>query len=403
MTNSFYRVAAMTIVLMLLGATGVTITSLVHANGQAGTTLSATVSVTPHWTITYGWTIDKSVNPASWAFYPGGSGTSTYTITLTKDSGTEEAWVEGQVCVTNGGAVATENLAITVLLRDGYGPPNDYLTEAPVDVSSNPVLNPGETGCYNYRVNIPITGGDFPQPHAGGTYKVTADVTITNHSGHLGERFGPSPSATTTFPSSPTLVNNVINVDDTNGGSWTFSASGSVTYDKIFTCDDEGENINTATIRETGQSDDAVVTVTCMEEEKEIKYYYETAYAYSTNATSFIPTFRNWGWTIQLGKEGTYTFDVYAGAGQCDITKGMLVGTVEVTYSGGTVTVNFDLGSNDVADFTLEEFHVYAGYKLFPTFKGKPTVAPGQYTVGTGLSGPIYVIVHAVVGIPYYA
>jgi hypothetical protein len=56
----------------------------------------------------------------------------------------------------------------------------------------------------------------------------------------------------------------MIHVDDTNGYSWTFSSSGSVTYDKTFTCADEGENVNTATIRETGQSASATVTVTCI-------------------------------------------------------------------------------------------------------------------------------------------
>jgi hypothetical protein len=254
------------------------------ADGQAGTTLTATVDVTPHWTITYGWTIDKSVTPDTWNLFVGDSGTSNYTITVTKDSGSEEAWVDGQVCVTNGGAVATENLVITAVLQDGYGSPNDFLTSASVDVSGNPVLDPGETGCYDYHVDIPITGGAFPQPHAGGTYKVTADVTITNHSGHLGELFGPSPSATTVFIASPIVVNDTINVDDTNGGSWAFNASGSVSYEKTFDCYDEGTNKNTATIRETGQFDSASVIVNC--------YGLEVS---KTAETSFT---RTYNWTI---------------------------------------------------------------------------------------------------------
>jgi protocatechuate 3,4-dioxygenase beta subunit len=65
------------------------------------------------------------------------------------------------------------------------------------------------------------------------------------------------------FAKSPTLINDVIHVDDTNGYSWTFDNSGSVTYDKTFTCENGGTNVNIATIRETGQSASATVTVTC--------------------------------------------------------------------------------------------------------------------------------------------
>ncbi len=235
-------------------------------DGQAGTTLSATIEAASHWTITYGWTIDKSVTPATLDMFRGDSSVVTYTVTLAKDSGTQAAWVDGQVCVTNGGAVATENLAITAVLQNGYEAPNDFLASASVDVSNNPVLDPAEPGCYNYRVEIPIIEGAYPQPHAGGTYKVTANITITNHSGHLGVPFGPSPSNTTTFINTPILVNDQINVDDTNGGSLMFSTGGSVSYAKTFSCDgDEGTKENTATIRETKQSDSAFVAVNCYE------------------------------------------------------------------------------------------------------------------------------------------
>jgi hypothetical protein len=231
--------------------------AMVKADGQAGTTLKAGVTATAYWTRTFSWTIDKSVDPDHWEFYPGESGTSTYTITVTKDGSTDAYFINGTVYVKNGGSVATENLAITIELRDGFPPPNDLIATASVDVSSNPVLDPGETGEYQYEIAIPPTIGT-------GTYKITANVTITNHSGHLNERFGPSPSADTILPSSPTLINDEIHVDDTNGYSWTFSSSGSVTYDKTFTCADEGTNVNTATIRETGQSASATVTVTCI-------------------------------------------------------------------------------------------------------------------------------------------
>ncbi|MEM2878794.1 MAG: SdrD B-like domain-containing protein [Candidatus Hadarchaeales archaeon] len=333
----------------------------VQADGQAGTTLGATVDVTPHWTITYEWTIDKSVDIDSWELYPGESGVSTYTITVTKDDGTEEAWVEGTVCVTNGGDRATEGLQIKVVLKNGYEPPNDYLAEADVDVSSNPVLDPGETGCYPYRININITGGAYPQPHAGGTYKVTANVTITNHSGHLGEPFGPSPSATTTWPASQTLINDAIHVEDTNGSSWEFNESGSVTYEKTFTCEDEGVNVNTATIRETEQSDSATVTVICIKNPDPrisgVKFYDANLNGERDDGESLIA-----GWRIQLWKmedceswtlmeetetnsEGEYAFYFAADSGTYKVVEVMPSGMwVQTAPTGGEYIFSFPNG-----------------------------------------------------------
>lgn len=102
-----------------------------------------------------------------------------------------------------------------------------------------------------------------------------------------------------------------------------------------------------------------------------------------------------WGWTVKLPGEGTYTFDIYGGAGQCDTSKGTLVGTAEVDYSGGTVNVVYSL----IDGFVQNEEHTYAGVDPVPTNEknGKLTVAPGQYTIGTGLSGEIYVILHSVI------
>ena len=121
----------------------------------------------------------------------------------------------------------------------------------------------------------------------------------------------------------------------------------------------------------------------------------ETAYAYDEeDGTCFIDLgFGNWGWSIYLPEPDTYTFPVYAAAGQCDITKGTYVGDVTAVYAGGTVsfTYNFEPG------FSAEETHFYAGYTAVPRDRNnRPTVAPGQYKIGTGLSGGIYIIAHAV-------
>lgn len=121
----------------------------------------------------------------------------------------------------------------------------------------------------------------------------------------------------------------------------------------------------------------------------------ETAFAYDDeDGTCFIDLgFGNWGWSIYLPAPGTYTFPVYAAAGQCDITKGTYVGDVTAVYTGGTVNFDYDFEPG----FSTTETHFYAGYTPTPIKKGKPTVAPGQYKIGTGLSGGIYIIAHAVV------
>ena len=256
--NTKYPRLALSIALVIgLVAVALTAVSPAAAQGESGTTLTTYKTATGHWTRTFHWTIDKSVDPDTLNMFTGDSGTSTYTITITKDSGADAAFVDGQVCVTNGGAVATENLTIwdDVLYKTGAGP-FQVLISAPVDTSLNPILDPGESYCYPYSISF--------SPVAGAQYKNSARITITNHSGHLGSPFGPSPDADFSLPASPTLINDSINVDDTNGGSWIFNASGTVSYTRTFSCDaDQGVHNNTASIRETGQADSASVTVNC--------------------------------------------------------------------------------------------------------------------------------------------
>lgn len=105
-----------------------------------------------------------------------------------------------------------------------------------------------------------------------------------------------------------------------------------------------------------------------------------TAFAYGDGATCFSEYgFSRWGWTIAIEEEGTYVYDLYAGAGQCDISKGTLVGTLTVEYSGGIVTATYNI----MEEYYMEEAHFYAGDAPLPTLKrGKKfveTVAPGQY------------------------
>ncbi|MGB3608194.1 MAG: hypothetical protein WA775_09685 [Psychroserpens sp.] len=119
--------------------------------------------------------------------------------------------------------------------------------------------------------------------------------------------------------------------------------------------------------------------------------------------------FNRWGWTIGPIESGGYSFELYSGAGQCDLEKGTLVGNLNITYNQeiGTADIEFVM----FEDYVLNETHLYIGNEPYPTgSNGKLTVAPGQfpyqheldsvendvYTIN-GLSGEIYIIAHGVV------
>ncbi len=254
--------------LLLVLALTISLTSIALADTPPNqTTLSAEKTATGHWVRTFNWTIDKSVTPSTLNMFRGDSGDVTYTIAVTKDSGTDTFYVDGQICVTNGGAVPTENLAIVDEIQYKVGSGKfQTLSNTSLDLSEKPVLDAGETHCYSYSI-------DFT-PVDGAEYRNVAHVTITNHAGwEPGDNncpgdapcpFGPDPKADFSLPDQPTLVHDSINVDDTNGDSWPFNNSGSESYSATFSCDgDEGKHDNTATIRETDQSDSARVTVHC--------------------------------------------------------------------------------------------------------------------------------------------
>lgn len=144
----------------------------------------------------------------------------------------------------------------------------------------------------------------------------------------------------------------------------------------------------------------------------------ETAFAFGGDlATCFLDVdedgddvrdFSRWGWTNEIASEDVYVFDIYAGAGQCDTSKGTLVGTLTVIYLAGSVDVLFEMREG----FEMDEVHLYVGSEILPRdVRGDSTVAPGQYpyvaddldgasshvVLGAAASGPVHVVAHAVV------
>ncbi|MCI0449637.1 MAG: hypothetical protein L0Y79_07610, partial [Chlorobi bacterium] len=80
-------------------------------------------------------------------------------------------------------------------------------------------------------------------------------------------------------------------------------------------------------------------------------------------------TRNRWGWAINLLAPGTYTYDIWAGAGLNKIQNGTLVGTLTIVWNGTSATVTYNITGGCV----MEEAHLYAG-------DPRPTnIAPGQY------------------------
>lgn len=324
------------------------------------------------------WTLVKSVNPTVLNGYSNEvAGTVTWTVDATKTETLDNYQVTGTITVSNPAAIA-QTFSASDVLNDG--------TVASVTCATNTVPAGGSVDCSYTAVpaNASATLNTVTVSAVGNADQTaTADVSFTE---------------------------NLIGYDEGTLSDPRFdyseliSTSKTKTFDEIFTCPSYWDGVyvdgvysydveNWAYLNgNIGLEDSATVTVNC-----EIGYDYETAYGLGNNATCFIPTLSNWGWTNLISDPYSGQWELWAGAAQCDTGKGTLVGYVDVSYSGGSLSVNFVVNE----PYVLDETHVYAGSDEFPVNKkGDYIVAPGQYRIDRRLSGDIYVIAHAVVGIP---
>lgn len=101
-----------------------------------------------------------------------------------------------------------------------------------------------------------------------------------------------------------------------------------------------------------------------------------TGYVFTTNKKSNPENYASlslnqnrWGWAGNITTDGTYTFDIYAGAGLNNVMNGKLVGTGTVVRNGSDLSVSYAT----LPGFSMVEVHIYAG-DMKPA-----TIAPGQY------------------------
>jgi hypothetical protein len=365
--------------------------NLSHVCPGAYENLDVTKTVVTSYTREHFWDIDKSVDteygyehngfPKIWLYIDGsGDETATWTIDVTYEGYQDSGWnVSGTITIENTG---TLDAVITSV--------DDVLGGEPIDVDC------GVTFPYTLPVGDTLTCTYDEDGYFEG-YNV---VTVTTERDVYGD------TKPIVWGAPTTEINKTVTIKDISDlfgevdlGTVTAPNGAQFTYTKDFAWEDYGADFcgdytydNTAMIVETGQEADAtlLVNVQC--------FIYETAYAKGDDAVCFIPTFSNWGWTNPI-EPGVYIWDLWAGAAQCDTDKGTWVGLVIVVYGAdGYVTVDYLVA----APYLLDETHVYAGYDMFPKAKnGNPTVAPGQYYNDSPFDGSeVYVIAHAVVGLP---
>lgn len=222
-------------------------------------------------TRTFAWGIEKTANPAQWWLFEGDTGTSRYTVTVTKTGFTDSDWaVTGSIWISNDTPLDALIVSVSDLVSPALGVPVDCGVSFPYLLASGEELH-----CTYSR--------DLPD---GSSRVNTATVTT---GGIVG---GGDATADVVFDEPTTVVHGTVTVSDTNGGSWQFSDTGSVTYDRTFACGgDQGVHGNTATIVETGQHDSAAVTVNCYDLQ-----------VTKDAATTFT---RTWAWTVDKSADQT--------------------------------------------------------------------------------------------------
>jgi hypothetical protein len=217
------------------------------AQAQDLSNLSVDITIDNRWQRAYDWSIVKSANLFELIVDEGSSGLVDYQIQVDRWGSVDTVEVYGEVCVTNNTQSPAADFAINVSVGEG----DAQLALVTVETAALPQLEPGGQGCYAWTADL--SASFLP----GGTYTAVADVAS-------GEAAFQSAILPTSLSSEPTLsLYESITVTDTNGMSWSFTDSGSVSYQQAYTCLDAGPIWNTATIVETGGNSTTTVLVAC--------------------------------------------------------------------------------------------------------------------------------------------
>jgi len=250
---------------------------------EQGTTITATKSADGRLTKTFVWTLEKTAATDTVRLFRGDDAAVTFTLAAARTDSVNVVSVAGEVCVTNGGSEETTGLEIVdqVQAQNGDGEWED-VSDASLVIAPEEQIAAGTETCYPYE--IPFT------PVDGAAHRNTATITITNLTGSEGSAAGLT--VTEGFDIATDITGEAartITVDDTYGERFTFDTTGTTTYDHVFACDaDAGDNVNTATIAETGVTAEAKVVLDCyaLDVAKTAETDYTATWAWSLDKTS---------------------------------------------------------------------------------------------------------------------
>ena len=113
---------------------------------------------------------------------------------------------------------------------------------------------------------------------------------------------------------------------------------------------------------------------------------YETGYVFTNKAKDNPESYLNldiakrWGWAVNIKRDGTYTYDIWAAAGKNDTSKGTLVGDFEIVRTGKSVKITYTMDSG----YTMDELHIYA-MDTPPT-----STANGKYKYGDSATKGVF-------------
>jgi uncharacterized repeat protein (TIGR01451 family) len=135
-----------------------------------------TKTVEGYWNrgLTYDWSVVKTVSPSTQEIGPGTTAALSYTVAATRTpvDSASQAGVRGQICVKNTGSQDSQGMTVRDVVQARINNVWTTVAVTNVDVSSNPVVSPGETACFDY--DVPLT------PVVGREYQNQGEVTWTN-------------------------------------------------------------------------------------------------------------------------------------------------------------------------------------------------------------------------------